>query len=72
MKTTTIRPNQRVRFVHLLDEPRPGTPHLAREIIGATGMPRLRFGCIRFLAGRRAGKIGARAAPVRERAAIPD
>jgi len=56
----------------LLDKPRPGASQPAREVIGATGMLRPRFGHIRLLGGRRAGTMSARAAHVRERAAISD
>jgi hypothetical protein len=52
-RTAATRANARVGFVHLLDQPRPGTPQPARELIGATGMLRARFGRIGRLARRR-------------------
>ncbi len=36
-RTAATRANQRVRLVHFLDEPRPGAPQPAREVIGASG-----------------------------------
>jgi len=71
-RAAATRANPRVRFVHLLDEPRPGAPQPAREVIGATGMLRPRFGSISLLGGRRTGTMSARAAHVRECAGISD
>jgi hypothetical protein len=71
-RAAAVRANERVRFVHLFDKPRRGAPQPAREVMGATGMLRPRFGPIRLLGVRRAGTMSARAAHVRERAAISD